>query len=137
MANQTLLTVPLTNEPGTLSALTKVLTHERIDIEAIECVSYGEFGLVRICASDPQKAERVLVAKGYPVTTSEFLEAEILNQPGSLQKVLDGLAKSNVNVEGLWSSPTESDSDRIVLRVDDPVAARRVLAPYTPQTMMH
>jgi len=41
MANPQIVTVPLPNTPGTLSAVAKILANEKINLDAIECTTVG------------------------------------------------------------------------------------------------
>jgi hypothetical protein len=138
MATSTkIVTIPLENTPGKLAEATRALADENVNILAIETTSVGEFGLARFVTEKPDVAQRTLESKGFPVTVGEFLEAELPNRPGELAKLCESLAKSNVNIEGLWAGPATGTSGRILLRVDDANAARRVVQSFAPKTLTH
>jgi len=133
--NTKIVTIPIENTPGTLAEATRVLADENVNIVAIETTSFGEIGLARIVTDKPEAAERALRTKGYTVTTSELVEAELQNKPGELAKLCEKLGEADINIEGLWAGPVTGNTGRIVIRVNDAAAARRVVQSASPKVV--
>lgn len=129
------LTIPLENTPGTLGEAARILANEKVNVVAVESTSLGDFGYARFVTDQPEKAEKALRTRGYPVSTGEFIETEVPNRPGELARICEALGKADVNIEGLWGGPATKDTGRILLRVNDPVKARTILQATTPQTV--
>lgn len=121
------VTIPLENKPGTLASICNTLAKEKINIEAFCSEGIGEVGFVRLLTDDPEKCAAVLKRQGLPVTTTETFEITVTNKPGELARVCEELGRSNVNIESAFGTAPEGESEgRIVFRVNNPEAARRV-----------
>jgi hypothetical protein len=54
------LSVFVVNEPGKLEKITRVLSEAGLNIRAVSMASTGEFGVVRVLVSDPDKGLEAL-----------------------------------------------------------------------------
>jgi hypothetical protein len=126
MAQQ--LTVFIENRPGALSEITEVLADEDINIRSIMVEGEHDFGFARIRATPFREAERVLRDAGFQVRTGEVLNLALENKPGALHDVLEALAAEEINIENMYgTADNHPDDPELVLQVDDPDAAKRVL----------
>lgn len=125
----TVLSVSLENHPGSLSDVLAVLGSNGINIHAVEAQAMGDFGGVRLQVADAAKAGKLLRDQGFDVVEADALELTLPNQPGVLADLARRLAAEKINVVSLWGTTPVAGSGqgRILLRVNDPVAARKLL----------
>lgn len=130
------LTVPLENTPGSLSTVCRLLGKEKINIEAFEVGGIGEMGFARLVTSNPEKAEKVLRSQGFPVTSTETLEATLPNRPGELARICDALTDAGVNIESAYGTNPTAGDGRIVFRVDNVEEAKKAFQKATPKVVL-
>ena len=120
MNNIRQISVFVENKPGRLSAITKILKDNGINIRAISIADTNDFGILRLIVSDPDKACEKLRAEKCTVTITEVVAIEIADELGRLSSVIDILADSKVNIEYMYAFLIKSDNKAsIILRVDD------------------
>ena len=123
------ISVFLENRPGTLADATETLSKGGVNLRALCVADTHDFGILRLIADDHDKALAVLKEAGYATTSTEVLAAVIPDDPGSMSRVLRGLAAAGVSVEYTYAFLAEKvDSGAVVvLRVDDVELASRTL----------
>ena len=123
------ISVFLENRPGTLAEATETLSEGGVNLRALCVADTRDFGILRIIADDEEKALACLREAGYATTITDVLAAVIPDDPGSMSRVLMGLAKAEVNVEYTYAFLAEKVENGavVVLRVDDNDKAARVL----------
>ena len=113
------LTVPAINKPGQLAAVTGVLAKENINIRGITISSFGPQGFFNILVDDPKGAQKALVRDGFTVEMKEVISIVVGDKPGSLNDMIQILAKENVNVQNSYGFVLESRKTAvIVIEVD-------------------
>ncbi len=91
--------------------------------------SAGEFGVVRILVSDPERGFAALKESHFTVTERRILVALIDDRPGALHELLVTLASSRVNVEDCYGFVLEGGSKAaIVFEVEKFPEAEKALA---------
>lgn len=124
----TVLNVALENHPGSLAEVLEILARAEINVDAVEAEAQGDFGTVRILTNKPQLASDLLRQDGYDVVEAQAIELVLPNKYGELARVLRRLANGKVNVVSLFgTSPPQGTQGRILVRVNDAEAARKVL----------
>lgn len=123
------ISVFLENRPGTLADATETLSKGGVNLRALCVADTHDFGILRLIADDHDKALAVLKEAGYATTSTEVLAAVIPDDPGSMSRVLRGLAEAGVSVEYTYAFLAEKvDSGAVVvLRVDDVELASHTL----------
>jgi len=124
------LTVFVENRPGRLLSLLESLSQVGIDIEATCVTDSGDFGLVRLIVSDPERALELLKDEGRVVSRTEVLCVPVPDRPGGLvDTVLRPLAAADVNIQYLYDFSRRPDNWAVVvLKPDDLDQAEAVLA---------
>ncbi len=119
------ITVFIENKPGRLMELTGALAEESINIHALSIADTADFGIVRIIASDPDKAKSTLRAKGFMVKTADVIAVAMGQRPGSLHEILKRISALNVSVEYIYAfTSRHKDYEAIViLKLNDQDAA--------------
>jgi len=123
------LSVFVVNEPGKLEKITRVLADRGLNIRAFSLSSAGEFGVLRILASDPEKGYAALKENHFTVTMRRILVALIDDRPGALHDLLVTLSSNRVNVEDCYGFVLEGGKKAaIVVEVEKFPEAERALA---------
>ena len=123
------LSIFLENKPGTLKAMTDVLTQNNIDMRALSLAETKDFGIVRIIVDDVYKTTTALKDAGFVHTVTSVLAVAIPDQPGGLAQVLGVLADAQVNAEYMYAllGGKRADHAYMIFRVQDNAAAAAAL----------
>ena len=92
------------NKKGTMHSITSVLAERGINIIALVTNDSAEFGIVRMLVSDPDLARTCFSEAGYLVHADPVIAVEIGDAPGSLDRLLQIITESNINVDYLYMS---------------------------------
>jgi len=111
------LSVFLENRGGELADFTKVLSENGVSIKSIILADSSDFGLVRSIVDNPEKAKVVLEDAGFSVRFSEVFGVKIDNYIGSFNKVIEILAKNDINIFYTYSF-YDSTSGIFIFSVD-------------------
>lgn len=122
------LSVFLENKRGILHKITEILAKAGIDLRAMCIADTAEYGIVRIIASDPEKAREALTEAGH-VSSVRKVNAFILPDTlGGLSKALSLLESNGVNIEYLYAlTTTEAGKACAVVRTGDTEKADEIL----------
>lgn len=112
------------NKSGRIADIISVLGDNGIDISALSIADTTDFGIVRLIASDPEKAERVLREYGAIVKITEVLAVGVSDTPGGLARALNVLKESNIEIDYIYAFVGKSDKGAlVVMKVNDPQKA--------------
>ena len=92
------------NTKGAMRRITSLLLEHGINISSILTNDSGEFGVVRMIVSEPEKARDALERAGYLCHREKVIGVRISDAPGSLDRLLADLMEININVEYLYIS---------------------------------
>ncbi len=124
------ISVFIENKTGKLAEVTKYIADNNINMKALSVADTHDFGILRIICEDHDNAVSVIKNGGYIVAETEVLAVEISDKPGSLAKILEVLAESNVFVEYTYAflSVKNAGHAYMIFRVDDNLLASAVLS---------
>ncbi len=123
------LSVFVENKKGSLHDITDVLAKANIDLRSMCIADTSDYGIVRIIADDPIRAQAVLAEAGHVANVREVTAFASPDRPGGLAEVLDILEENGVNIEYLYALVTKHVGKAVaVARTDDPEKAEKVLA---------
>jgi hypothetical protein len=126
MASQ--VTVFVENRPGRLSRVTRVLADSDINIRAITISDMGEYGLINIITSDPDRAEEVLGDKGLTVTRKQVVGVLMEDKPGALADIAEFLNSKEINVSNAYGFILKEGTKAVmILEVEDFNTVEKVL----------
>lgn len=122
------VSVFLENRAGQLSEVTSILANNGVDLRALHISETTDYGMLRIIASDTEKAEAVLRAENIPVSTSDVILVSVSDAPGGLAALLKVLADENIDFSYMYSAfgKTEGAAD-MVIKVSDIEAVEKLL----------
>ena len=90
------------NRRGAMNAITKVLTEKQINMNTLVTNDSAEFGIIRMLVSDTDAALQCMQTAGYLCHVDTVAAAEIGDECGSLNALLDTLDRGNVNLDYLY-----------------------------------
>ena len=124
------ISVFVENKPGKLQQLTNVLAVNKINMRAMSIAETSDFGIVRIIADDVEHASAAIQEEGFIYTITNVLGVAIPDEPGGLNRVLQVLCESNVNVEYMYAflGSTNAANACMIFHVQQPEAAVAALA---------
>ena len=112
------LSIFIENKPGRLSAVTRLLGDNGIDIRAMSIADTKDFGILRLIVNNADKALSVLKENSFSVTITNAIGIE--DRPGGLAGAMEALYANNVSVEYMYAfiSKTE-DTAYVIFRVEN------------------
>ena len=115
------ISVFLENRPGCLHEMTKALAEAKIDLRGLSLAETSDFGIVRLIVDDVLGTANTLRDAGFVASMSEVLAVEVPNVPGGLNKVLEILDGTGINVEYMYAilGNKSSDTAYMIFRVND------------------
>ena len=124
----TQLAVFLSNRPGALARVCEELAKAEINIHALAVSDTADHSVVRMVVVDPTKALMLLGERGVLALETDVLMIECDNEPGTLARIADRVAKSDVNIEYAYlATSVRSEKGLMILRPDDVEKAQRAL----------
>ncbi len=131
----TQVSVAIPNMPGKLNEICEILEKEEINIKAIMASSVLTPVQVHLIVNNPDRAENVLKANGFEVTTREVIAVATPDHPGGLNAVLRPLRDSRINVETLYPFINlRGDEAIVIMEVDKITEAKEVLKKHWVKT---
>jgi hypothetical protein len=122
------ISITLENVPGKLSKVVDYLGENGINIIAVSVVDTTDFSVVRIIATDPEKASNVLRTHGYLVNITNVLAVEVTNRPEGLDAILKPLKEFSVNINYLYTCLRTGENTVQIVGVDEVVKAAQGLS---------
>lgn len=118
------ISVFLENKPGSLAALTDILSANDIDMRALSLGETADFGILRLIVDDSYKAAFVLKEAGFICTVTSVLALAISDKPGSFAGAVKVLGEAGINMEYAYAFTGRKQGQAyMVLRVADNEAA--------------
>lgn len=116
------------NQPGSLRKVTTELHKEGISIYAFTSYDTPEFGILRMVVDDSLKAKEILTSKGFVNKICDVIAIQLNDEKGAMDKVLNSLMESNVNINYIYSSfGYEDQRSAVIVHTDDIFEAENIL----------
>jgi hypothetical protein len=116
------------NKPGRLAAVTGILAREKINIRATTIATSDTFGVINLIVDDPKRAQAALSGAGMTANLREVLAILIEDKPGGLDKLMQMLAREDVNINNAYGFVLESREKAVfVVDVDQIEKAREII----------
>ena len=90
------------NKKGAMHQVTRVLADAGINMNTLVTNDSAEFGIIRMLVSDTDKALSSMQSAGYLCHVDTVIAAEIGDECGSLNALLETLSSGNVNLDYLY-----------------------------------
>ncbi len=123
------ISVFVENKQGSLVKITDVLAKENIDLRAMSIADTQDFGILRLIASDTDRAMEVLRKENCIARETAVVGARLRNEPGALATVVRVLSENGINMEYMYAfNGATPHHAYVVLRVDDNRKVEELLA---------
>ncbi|MGX8706359.1 MAG: amino acid-binding protein [bacterium] len=90
------------NKKGAMYRITRTLAEAGVNMNTLVTNDSAEFGIIRMLVSDTDRASQCLLSAGYLCHTDWVTAAEIGDECGSLNALLEKLLQGNVNVDYIY-----------------------------------
>ena len=118
----TQLSIFISNEPGSLAAMTRTLKECNVNIKAFNIAESSGFGVFRAIVDDPEGSYAKLKEKNLIVRKTDIVGVIVDNTPGGLFSAAKILGDANINIE--YGYALEGGREPVMFfRVDNPEAA--------------
>jgi len=97
------ISVFLENRTGQLAEITGILAENNVDLRAISIAETADYGVLRIIASEAERATNVLLSHGYILSMTPVIVVAVPDTPGGLAPVLRVLAEGEIAIEYMYS----------------------------------
>lgn len=115
------ISVFLENRTGELSAITRLLSENGVDLRALNIAETSDYGIIRFISNDQRKAAAILSAEDYVLSVTPVSAVAVPDRPGGLSGLLALMADAGLNVGYMYSVFSESAGKAImIMRVEDP-----------------
>lgn len=114
------LSIFVENKAGRLSAITRLLADNNIDIRAMSLAETKEFGFLRIIVNEPDRALDVFQKNDFLVKITRVLAIGIPDVPGGLASVMEELYANSIDVDYMYAFISKiKDKAFVILKVTD------------------
>ncbi len=120
--------VPVPNSPGTLAAITESLAAAGVNIESIDAEAIEANGVIILRVDHYDDALRSLRDAGFRAVTEDALVLRLENRPGALAAIARRLTDSQIAIRSLQILERCGPTSLVTLVIDDPSAAKSLLA---------
>ncbi len=103
MKNIYQLSAFMENRKGQLSDILSVLSEHGIDLRALNVAEVSDYGVLRLIADDPEKAQRALTEAGFVIAVNPVFAVAVPDRPGGLSELLQLLAADGVDIDYMYS----------------------------------
>lgn len=121
------LSVFIENRQGRLGEVLSVLKNNNVNILSLSLADTTEYGLLRLIVNNPELGKQKLTEDGFSTMLTNVLVLKIGHQSGSLQTLLELLAKNNVNVEYMYGLSIDGEQASVVLKASNIEKAEEIL----------
>lgn len=103
------ISVFLENRTGQLAEITGILAENNVDLRAISIAETADYGVLRIIASEAERATNILLSHGYILSMTPVVVLSVPDAPGGLAPVLKVLADGKIDIEYMYSLFTHKE----------------------------
>ena len=121
-------TVTLSNRPGQLAELAKLLADHGVHLASLAAVAVDGDSIVRFLPQEPGLARRALREAGLQYEENPVLDTFIHGDTGALVELTEQLAAAGINIESMYLLHTNAEGRHFALTVDDTDRAKSSLA---------
>ena len=114
------ISVFLENRAGTLSEVTRALASDGVNLRAISIAESEDYGVLRLIASDLEKATASLIKNGLVFSVTPVTVVSVPDEPSGLSRLLELLAQNQIDIQYLYSLFTHQNGRAyMVFRLED------------------
>lgn len=121
------LSIFIENKTGRLSAVTKTLGDNHINIRAMSASDTIDYGILRLIVDQPELALEKLKEAGFTATITKAIAIGITDEPGALSKAMELIRDNGLSVEYLYAFTNQKNLAYVILRLNDNQKAIEIL----------
>ena len=129
-------TVSVKNEVGQLRKLAMALAQEGLVVPALSWQAEGEAGFIRFITDRTFGVTKALERLGWTGVQTPVLSVPVSNRPGELARMLNLLEDAEVSIAEMYGSSERPDVCRLILSVDKPKLAEKLLAVFSENLVL-
>ena len=99
----TQISVFIENRPGRAAEVCRTLEGAGVNVRGFMISDTNDYGILRLVVDDPERALSTLEANGYAAKAKPVLVARLVDEPGNLSRLLEGLSAAGVNLVYAYS----------------------------------
>jgi hypothetical protein len=123
------VSVFLENRVGRLEAMLNTLADAGINIRAMTISEDDDDGTIRLIVSNPEKAQEVLTAGNFKISTPRVIGVTVPDKPGAVRDALRIMSENNINIRYLYPlAGCKHGNANILVRVKDTEKSVEILA---------
>ena len=115
------ISVFLENKAGRLAEVAAILAEADVNIRALALADTTDCGVLRLIVNDNQKAIQALKNRGFTVSTTDVVVAEVEARHGGLTKILESLNRAGINVEYMYAFVQHTGKNAVMIFRIDPI----------------
>lgn len=112
------ISVFLENKTGRINEVAKILGANGINMKAFSMAETADFGILRLIASEVDKAVEVLRDANFAVMLTDVVCLSVPNAAGALAEILETLAANNIFIEYMYAF-SEGERANVVIRPNE------------------
>lgn len=112
------ISVFLENKTGRINEVAKILGANGISMKAFSMAETADFGILRLIASEVDKAVDVLRDANFAVMLTDVVCLSVPNVAGALAEILETLAANNIFIEYMYAF-SEGERANVVIRPNE------------------
>ncbi len=121
------LTIITENRVGALADVCEAMGHVGVNISSISAHGYADKGIIRLVTNDETSAKNAIEKIGMKVIPGDLLIIKMSDKPGELGKLARKLAKSKVNIEGIYLLGRSNGHLEMAIKPDDLTKASQII----------
>ncbi len=103
------------NRKGSMREITKLLTEANLNIYCAITNDSAEYGIIRLLVDETERALKLLKENNYICKVSKVIGVKIPDDVGSLNKLLEDIEDSNINLNYLYVSYSREDATPVAI----------------------
>lgn len=97
------ISVFIENRPGRAASICDLLEQAAINVRGFMISDTNDYGILRLVVDQPEHALNVLAEAGHTAMVKPILVARLIDEPGNLSRLLNALAKAEIDVTYTYS----------------------------------
>ncbi len=133
MAKQ--LSVFIENRQGRLGEVLNVLKKNDVNILSLSLADTTEYGLLRLIVNNHELGKEKLTEEGFSTILTDVIVLSINHKAGSLQRLLNILSESGINIEYMYGLSINGEEAYVVLKTSNTQLADKILSENNVKTL--
>jgi hypothetical protein len=113
------LSIFLENRKGRMRKALDVLEKGKVSIRALSLADTSDFGILRLIVPEPGKTKNLLENNDFIVKTGEVIAVRMVDEPGSLGKILGILDENDINLSYLYAFVAKENMAIVLLHPEN------------------